>query len=73
MTTTSQFYKELIRYGRIITDYNFSKDDNSIRINKILYDNNYYIVIMENGIVKSISQEIFTEGGLNNGKTKLDN
>lgn len=61
MTNTNQFFKNLLRYGKLIDDYNFTKDYKSIRVKKTLYEDHYYIIIMENGRVKSISQEIFTE------------
>ena len=61
MKNTNKFFKDLLRYGKLIDDYNFTKDYKSIRVKKTLYDNHYYIIIMENGIVTSISQEIFAE------------
>lgn len=52
-----QFYKELLRYGKIVFDLNDIEKTPS-RITEFYYDNEYYIVHIMYGNVISISKRI---------------
>lgn len=61
MKTKNNLCEDLSRYGEIISDYDFIQDSNFIRIKRIFYNNFYYVVIMNNGIINSVSKEILKE------------
>lgn len=52
-----QFYKELLRYGKIVFDLNDIEKSPS-RMTEFYYDDEYYIVHMMYGNVISISKMI---------------
>lgn len=61
MKIKNNLCEDLLRYGEIVSDYDFIQDNNFIRIKRIFYNNSYYVVIMNNGIINSVSTEILNK------------
>ena len=51
------YYKTLLHYGEIISDYESEKEN--IRVTVFLYDNEKYRVVKYKGIVQSIVKFIY--------------
>lgn len=49
-------YKDILRYGEIIEDYEFSNQEECVRVRKIRYMDMLYYLKMVNGEVKTLIQ-----------------